>query len=302
MKRGYIIVIGVVVVVAALFMFLFRVNEDQVIVERMLSFDQAEPSSQVVWKDRESIRAFEYAFRFGKRQPGKVDIDFPPYTVTLGEQRYFLYISEQYELGNFMKPGDTGTLYRIGKSSTEKIKALLKQAYSVSGSVTGGADERDVVDVSNNKDGEKPIPPSMSPSPIASEQETSSVEPSQSPNNQAYKPAYLDSSQFSDEEKPLIELINFRIKYMHEENWDGFLSLYTESVRKERENSGSFTGFTITSIKVEQPISIKEQKSLFEAVVQVIAARDNEDGGSMSMYVFHKSKKKGAEWRIADVD
>jgi hypothetical protein len=277
LKRGYIIVIGIVVVVAALFMFLFRVNEDQVIVERMLSFDQAEPNSQVVWKDRESIRAFEYAFRFGKRQPGKVDIDFPPYTVTLGEQRYFLYISEQYELGNFMKPGDTGTLYRIGKSSTKKIKALLKQAYSVSGSVTGGA-------------------------PIAGEQETSSVQPSQSPNNEAYKPAYLDSSTFSEEEKPLIELINLRIKYMHEENWDGFLSLYTESVRKEREDSGSFTGFTITSIKVDQPISIKEQKSLFEAVVQVIAARDNEDGGSMSMYVFHKSKEKGAEWRIADVD
>lgn len=294
LKRGYIILVGVVVVAAAILMFLFRVNENQVTVQRMLDFEQAEPTSQVVWEDRESIRAFEYAFRFGKQMKGKVDIAAPPYSVILGDSRYLLWISESSEHGNFMKPGDTGTLYRLGKSSTKKIWTLLEDAYSVSGSSKEGADEL--------VEGEQQITQSMSPSPIIESPTPIPMQSSESPNNEALEPAYLESSAFTEEEKPLIELINLRIKYMHEKKWDDFLSLYTESARKSREDSSGITGFTITSIKVEQPIAIKEQKSLFEAVVQVSEIRNNEDSGGSSVYVFRKSKEKGAEWRIADVD
>lgn len=294
LKRGYIIMIGVVVVAAAILMFLFRVNENQVTVQRMLDFEQAEPTSQVVWEDRESIRAFEYAFRFGKQMKGKVDIAAPPYSVILGDSRYLLWISESSEHGNFMKPGDTGTLYRLGKSSTNKIWTLLEDAYSVSGYGKDGADEQ--------VDGEQQNTQSMSPSPIIESSTPIPMQSSESPNNEVLEPAYLESSAFTEEEKPLIELINLRIKYMHEKKWDDFLNLYTESARKSREDSSGITGFTITSIKVEQPIAIKEQKSLFEAVVQVSEIRNNEDSGGSSVYVFHKSKEKGAEWRIADVD
>ncbi|WP_339204434.1 hypothetical protein MHH56_25375 [Paenibacillus sp. FSL K6-3182] len=294
MKRGYIILIGVVVVAAAILMFLFRVNENQVTVQRMLDFEQAEPTSQVVWEDRESIRAFEYAFRFGKQMKGKVDIAAPPYSVILGDSRYLLWISKSSEHGNFMKPGDTGTLYRLGKSSTKKIWTLLEDAYSVSGSGKEGADEQ--------VDGEQQITQSMSPSPIIESSTPIPMQSSESPNNEVLEPAYLESSAFTEEEKPLIELINLRIKYLHEKKWDDFLNLYTDSARKSREGSSGITGFTITSIKVEQPIAIKEQKSLFEAVVQVSEIRNNEDSSGSSVYVFHKSKEKGAEWRIADVD
>lgn len=294
LKRGYIILIGVVVVAAAILMFLFRVNENQVTVQRMLDFEQAEPTSQVVWEDRESIRAFEYAFRFGKQMKGKVDIAAPPYSVILGDSRYLLWISKSSEHGNFMKPGDTGTLYRLGKSSTKKIWTLLEDAYSVSGSGKEGADEQ--------VDGEQQITQSMSPSPIIESSTPIPMQSSESPNNEVLEPAYLESSAFTEEEKPLIELINLRIKYLHEKKWDDFLNLYTDSARKSREGSSGITGFTITSIKVEQPIAIKEQKSLFEAVVQVSEIRNNEDSSGSSVYVFHKSKEKGAEWRIADVD
>ncbi|MGG1637314.1 hypothetical protein [Paenibacillus sp. NRS-1760] len=294
MKRGYIILIGVVVVAAAILMFLFRVNENQVTVQRMLDFEQAEPTSQVVWEDRESIRAFEYAFRFGKQMKGKVDIAAPPYSVILGDSRYLLWISKSSEHGNFMKPGDTGTLYRLGKSSTKKIWTLLEDAYSVSGSGKEGADEQ--------VDGEQQNTQSMSPLPIIESPTPIPIQSSESPNNEVLEPAYLESSAFTEEEKPLIELINLRIKYIHEKKWDDFLNLYTDSSRKSREGSSGITGFTITSIKVEQPIAIKEQKSLFEAVVQVSEIRNNEDSSGSSVYVFHKSKEKGAEWRIADVD
>ncbi|OMF28070.1 hypothetical protein BK133_18810 [Paenibacillus sp. FSL H8-0548] len=220
MKRSYMMVIGFLVLAAAVLLFLFRVSEGQVTVQRMIDFEQVEPTSQVVWKDRSSVSAFEYAFRFGKKLEGKVDIAHPPE--------------------------------------------------------------------------ELPSPFIESPTPIP-------VPSSSLPSAEAYTPAYLDSASFSSEEQPLIALINLRIKAVHEGDWEQFVSLYTEFKRKEYEASGSFNGMTTTSIKVDGDISIKEQKSLFEAVVWVKESRNNGEG-SAGMYVFHKGKQQGDEWRIADVD
>ncbi|MEV5027641.1 hypothetical protein [Paenibacillus sp. LPE1-1-1.1] len=267
MKRGFKVAIGVVIAAAALFMFLLWVSEDQVIVERMVTFEKAEPNSQVVWKDRETVRAFKSAFRFGLKQPGMVDVTYPPYAVTLGYRRYFLWVADSDDTGFFMKAGDTGTLYKLRESSSAKLQALLERAYSVSGE---------------------------SPAPIP-------VLPSAEPDALQFTPAYLDSKLYSEAERPLIELINLRVKYMHEGNRDKLLELYTDFARKARESTGSFNGFTVTSIKAEGEIAIKEQKALFEAVVEVTEAKDNGEG-SRSLYVFQKGKEQDAEWRIADVD
>lgn len=267
LKRGFKIVIGAVIAASALFMFLHRVSEDQVIVERMVTFEKAEPNSQVVWKDRETVKAFESAFRFGLKQPGMNDVTYPPYAVTLGYRSYFLWVDGSDDAGFFMKAGDTGTLYKLRESSSAKLQALLEDAYSVSGEL---------------------------PTPIP-------VLPSAEPDALQFMPAYLDSKLYSEAERPLIELINLRIQYMHEGNRDKLLELYTNFARKARESTGSFNGFTVTSIKVEGEITIKEQKTLFEAVAEVTEARDNGEG-SRSLYVFQKGKEQDAEWRIADVD
>jgi hypothetical protein len=309
-KRGYLVALGIVVAAAAILLFLFRVSVEQAVVMRMVSFEESEPNSQVVWKDQESVRTVEYAFRFGKKMAGKVDIAAPPYSVTLGKQTYYLWISDQTERGSFMKAEDTtaGKLYTIKKSYTKKLQELLKQAYpeSYSKSSNETQEERNI-DLSVLDGGVQENPPSESPSPITKERPSPYTEsptpvPS-SPNAEAesFTPAYLDVPSFMEEERPLIKLINLRIKYMHESKRDEFLDLYTDSARKAREGSGSFNGFTITGIKVAGTISIKEQKSLFEAVVQVEETRNNGDAGS-TMYVFQKGKSKGAEWRIADVD
>jgi hypothetical protein len=310
-KRGYLVAVGVLVAAAAILLFLFRVSEEQVIVNRMVDFEQSAPNSQIVWKDQQSVRAFEHAFRFGKKLAGKVDIAVPHYSVTLGKQVYLLWLSDESERGNFMKVEDyrAGTLYTIRESSTKKLQALLKQAYPEGSSRSAGesADERNIdLSVLEDEKGLTP-PPSISTSPSAGEQPSpplasaTPVNVPPSPIVEAFTPAYLDVSSFTEEEQPLIGLINLRIQYMHKGSWDKMLDLYTENARKAREGSGSYTGFTITSISVEEDITIKEQRSLFEAVVQVDAARNNGDAGRM-LYVFQKGKEKGAEWRIADVD
>ncbi|WP_053372030.1 hypothetical protein [Paenibacillus sp. FJAT-27812] len=313
-KRRYMVALGIVVAAAAILLFLFRVSVDQAVVMRMVSFEESEPNSQVVWKDQESVRTFEYAIRFGKKMAGKVDIAAPPYSVTLGKKTYYLWISDQTERGSFMKAEDitAGKLYTMKKSYTKKLQALLKQAYPEGYSKpTGEIPEERNIDLPALEGGLEPNPPSESPTPAAEGLPSPYTEspapvpdlPSTSPNAEAesFAPAYLDASSFTEEERPLIKLINLRITYMHESKWDEFLDLYTDSARKAREGSGSFNGFTITSINVVENISIREQKSLFEAVVQVEETRNNGDAGS-TMYVFQKGKEKGAAWRIADVD
>lgn len=267
-------------------MFLLRVIVDEVTVQRMITFQEAEPNSQVVWKDGETIRAFEYAFRFGKKQPGIVDVAFPPYAVTLGNRQYFLWVSDEYEVGTYMKQGDTGTLYHLQKSSSAKLQSILAQAYSVSGNASAaeGEAERNM-DLSFLEGRELHDLPNESPSPTG----------------EGYAPAYLDSHLYTDDERLLVELINLRIGFMHESNRDELMNLYTDSAREARQGAGSFNGFTVTSIRVDGEISINEQKGLFEATVRTIQSRDGGDPSS-TLYVFHRGKEQGAVWRIADVD
>ncbi|MGO4546549.1 hypothetical protein AB4Z29_17270 [Paenibacillus sp. 2TAB23] len=286
MRRRLILISCLLIAVAAISMFLLRVSVDKVTVQRMITFQEAEPNSQVVWKDRETIRAFEYAFRFGKKQPGMADVAFPPYAVTLGNRQYFLWVSDDYEVGTFMKQGDTGTLYKLQKSSSAKLQSILAQAYSVSGNASAAESEAErSMDLSILEDMELQDLPYESPSPTGG----------------AYAPAYLDSVSYADDERPIIELINLRIGFMHDSNWDELMKLYTESAREARQGAGSFNGFTVTSIRIEGGISIKEQKSLFEATVHTMQSRDGGDPSS-TFYVFHRGKEQGAVWRIADVD
>ncbi|WP_169083787.1 hypothetical protein [Paenibacillus sp. PL91] len=219
LKRRYMAAVGALVAAVAIMLFLFRVGEDQVIINRMVDFEQSEPNSQIVWKDQESVRAFEHAFRSAKKMAGRVDIAVPPYSVTLGKQVYLLWISDRIERGNFMKVEDfqAGTLYTINESSTEELQAMLRQAYPESNTRSAG----------EGADVEQPAPP------------PASAAPPPSPIIETLAPAYLDVSSFTEEERPLIELINLRIQYMHEGSWDKFLDLYTESARKAREGSGS---------------------------------------------------------------
>lgn len=121
------------------------------------------------------------------------------------------------------------------------------------------------------------------------------------PEERSAAPAYLDESKFSGEERPLIHLINLRMKYLFEEDQENYIALYTETAPIDRTLVKDFPRFKITSVDVDGGIVINEQRSLFEAVVQVKESRDFGEASS-SVYVFQKGKDKDAEWLIADVD
>ncbi|MBD2868119.1 hypothetical protein [Paenibacillus arenilitoris] len=143
MKRALLVVAACAAAAAALLLFVFRVNYDAVVAERMIDFERAEPNSRMEWKDKEAVRAFEYAFRFASKEPGTVDIGAPPYAVTLGDSRYLLYLSPDYGKVQFMKPGNTGTLYTVRPSSADELKQLVSEAdkrYGEQGSVQARLD------------------------------------------------------------------------------------------------------------------------------------------------------------------
>ncbi|NIK78485.1 hypothetical protein FHS15_003623 [Paenibacillus castaneae] len=277
MKRGVIIGLVVVAVLAAVLLFLFRMSEERVVVQRMIDFENEEPNSEMEWTDRDSVKTFVYGVRFAKKEQGIVDISAPPYSFKLGENRYLLWISPQFKRVQFAKSEHSGTLYTMRQATAERLKKLLSQADERYGVIDQGAATDDAADSAST-----PLP---------------SMEESEPP-----VPAFLDTEDFSEAERPLIELINLRIKYIAEGEGEKLLELYTESARASRSSSGPISSFTITSIEIDGAISIKEQSSLFEAVVHVIEERNNEAGGSSTLYVFQKGKNTTSEWRIADVD
>lgn len=252
------------------------------------------------WTDRDAVRSFEYAVRFAKKEPGTVDIAAPPYSLTLGDNSYLLWISPQYELGQFVKAGKTGVLYTMRQSLTEKLKKLLSQADSQFGKAAGTTDSG-VERSPAPSDGALPSPNIVSPTPEPVPP-TPTPSPTPTPEELSVGPAYLDESKFSGEERPLIHLINLRMKYLFEEDQESYIALYTEGAPIDRTLTKDFPRFKITSSAVDGEISIKEQRSLFEAVVRVIETRDSREEAGSSQYVFHKGKDKEDEWLIADVD
>lgn len=294
MKRGLVFGIGVFLALALLSLYVFRVSENRVIVQRMIDFTTAEPNSDMEWTDRGSIGTFEYAVRFAKKERGMVDIAAPPYSFTLGDSHYLLWIAPQYELAQFMKADKTGILYTVSPSLTEKLKALLSQADERFGDAQAGFIGGNGGEEGTGKAPDEPVPPGgVIAAPIGKSPSSTAVVDQES--------VYLEESNYSVEQQPLIHLINLRVKYMHDRDQKSYLALYAESAPIDRTLSADFPYFTIYSNEIDGEISIQEQKSLFQGVIRVLETRSDGNNGSKT-YVFHKGKEADSDWLIADVD
>lgn len=119
------------VILSIVSFFVFRVTEDQVIVNKMERFHEIAPDSERVLEDEEIVKQFTYAVRFADKQRGIVDIEDPPYQFSLGEKQYYLWVSDRYELGTLMKLPNTGTVYTIGKSRTKRLLDILNKEYGL---------------------------------------------------------------------------------------------------------------------------------------------------------------------------
>jgi len=108
---------------------MYRITEDEVIVYKMLKFNEVEPNSERVLRSKAVVKEFTYAVRFTDKQPGIVDIVDPPYKFVLGDKEYYLWVSESYGQGTLMKLPNTETIYTISASRAKKLLDILKQEY-----------------------------------------------------------------------------------------------------------------------------------------------------------------------------
>ena len=98
-------------------------NIEKVDVYEMESFSVIKKDSLTSYTDSKVVSDFVNAFKNAKKEQGKVDMLDPEYKVEIGENSYYLWISE--EQGTIMNVNDTNTIYTLSKSSAKTIKELL---------------------------------------------------------------------------------------------------------------------------------------------------------------------------------
>lgn len=96
----------------------------EVKVYEMIDFDQEKENSLKTFNKSTEIKAFEEAFKKMKKQEGIVDIIEPEYKVEIGNNTYFMWLSE--EVGMVMDNADTNTVYTLPKKTADSLKKMLK--------------------------------------------------------------------------------------------------------------------------------------------------------------------------------
>lgn len=97
---------------------------EKVDVYEMKSFSEIEENSLITFTDNKVVDIFINSFKEAKKEPGVVDMTEPEYQVELGEDKYFLWISEDH--GTIMNSKDTHTISTLSKHSAKSIYKLLK--------------------------------------------------------------------------------------------------------------------------------------------------------------------------------
>ncbi|MGE7767079.1 hypothetical protein [Peribacillus sp. NPDC096540] len=77
-------------------------------------------------KDAEEIDIFKRAVSNSKKEPGIVNmVEEPQYKFSIGEETYFLWITE--ESGTIMNTKDTHTIYTLSSSSVKEVYEFVNK-------------------------------------------------------------------------------------------------------------------------------------------------------------------------------
>lgn len=77
-------------------------------------------------KESEEIDVFKKAVNDSKKEPGIVNMTNPQYQFSIGEETYFLWITEKS--GTIMDTKDTHTIYTLSDSSVEEIYEFVNKS------------------------------------------------------------------------------------------------------------------------------------------------------------------------------
>ncbi|MFT4414746.1 hypothetical protein ACLM5H_12880 [Fredinandcohnia humi] len=97
---------------------------EEITVYEMESFSEVKEEWVHVITNKEDIEMFVTAISTAKEEPGIVDMIDPQYKVEVGEDLYFLWVSE--DSGTIMNLENTHKVFTLSKSSAEKIHEYLK--------------------------------------------------------------------------------------------------------------------------------------------------------------------------------
>ncbi|WP_202078806.1 hypothetical protein [Caldalkalibacillus salinus] len=96
-------------------------------VYEMESFSDVKADSSVVITDPDDMKTLQKAVNRASKQPGVVDMVEPQYKVVLGEDTYFLWLSET--LGTVMNTEDTHTIYSLSSKSAKQVQEIIADAF-----------------------------------------------------------------------------------------------------------------------------------------------------------------------------
>ncbi|WNF38774.1 hypothetical protein RJD24_10270 [Bacillaceae bacterium IKA-2] len=92
---------------------------DKVIIYEMENFSVVKEETAIGLTTKKEIEVFQNAFSSAVKQSGVVDMVDPNFKVDLGEETYFLWISEGS--GTVMNTKDTHTIYSLSKKSATEV-------------------------------------------------------------------------------------------------------------------------------------------------------------------------------------
>lgn len=117
------------------------------------------------------------------------------------------------------------------------------------------------------------------------------------PQDEVSPPEYVDESKYSGDELEIVKLMNTRMRYLYEQDENGYMSLFAP----ESPISG-MPNYTFSKITSMGDITITEQKKLYQGVVMITELREGVESSSTMVFWKWKADGERAKWIIADID
>ncbi|TXC92700.1 hypothetical protein FS935_00370 [Metabacillus litoralis] len=103
---------------------LFGCQQDTESLEKITIDSMFSISETLVIEDEKTIEMIKEAVEKAEKQSGIVNMADPEFKIALGEETYFLWISENS--GRVMTTEDTHTIYSLSENSVKQVNELLK--------------------------------------------------------------------------------------------------------------------------------------------------------------------------------
>lgn len=90
----------------------------------LITGETNDAGTSITFDKEKDVSIFKNAVTTAERLSGIVDVANPPYSFSIGDETYSLWLSEHYS-GSIMNMDDTHTLYTLTEDAKEQLLALI---------------------------------------------------------------------------------------------------------------------------------------------------------------------------------